>query len=232
MKLTKEEHEDGVAIFLEEDDKTFCLNFLGNLDLYWTLNTRDESTPKTFTITKENYAVYSLFVKLFDDIENINLFDEEDEFLPFYIETEEEKREYLEKRRRRNEEEKERYRKYNYSHYNELFNPIERKITWYSDETASKVANYVEITEGEDTYTLSFNQQPDIEGYLNDSKSEFHTSIRFRNSGSSYDPFNTIFMQMYNAMKDVDDVLDDGHQIHIEEYLYDQKLRLVRRENV
>jgi hypothetical protein len=28
---------------------------------------------------------------------------------------------------------------------------------------------------------------------------------------------------MYNDMHEVDDVLDNGHQIHLEEYLYEQK---------
>ncbi len=230
MKLTKEEHESGTAIFLEEGDKTLSFTFGGNLDLYWTLRTKNESASKTFTITKENYGVYRLFARLFSDIEDINIHSLEDEYLPFYIETEEEEREYLAKRAKEIEEEKEIYRKYNKAHYNDLFNPESRKITWYSDETASKVANYVEIIEGEETYTLLFHQQPDIEGYDRDFKSAFYTPIRFRNSGSSYDPFNIIFMRMYNDMKDVDDVLDYGHQLHMEEYLYNQQLKLVKKD--
>ena len=45
-------------------------------------------------------------------------------------------------------------------------------------------------------------------------------SIRFRNSGSRYEPFNICFMQMYNELKNYD---SNCHQIHIEEYLYKQK---------
>ena len=232
MKLTKEKTEHGINIFLEEEDRTLAITFGGNLDLYWTLRTRDESTPKTFTITKENYGIYRLFLELFSDIEIINIHDLDDEFIPFYIETEEEEREYLEQRRKEIEKEKEIYRRYNKAHYNELFNPEERKITWYSDETASKVANYVEIKEDDETFTLDFRQQKDIEGYDKDFKSAFYTPIRFRNSGSSYDPFNIVFMRMYNEMQNVDDVLDAGHQLHMEEYLYEQQLKLVKERKI
>lgn len=44
-------------------------------------------------------------------------------------------------------------------------------------------------------------------------------TIRFRNSGSRYNPFNINFMQMYNSLKEYD---PNNHQIHIEEYLYKQ----------
>ena len=57
-----------------------------------------------------------------------------------------------------------------------------------------------------------------------------YISVRFRNSGSRYVPFNIAFMDMYNDMKEVDDVTDKGHQLHIEEYLYETK-KLVKVKN-
>ena len=39
-----------------------------------------------------------------------------------------------------------------------------------------------------------------------------------------YDPFNCVFMKMYNNLCEIDDVKDYGHQIHMEEYLYERKL--------
>ena len=45
-------------------------------------------------------------------------------------------------------------------------------------------------------------------------------SVRFRNSGSRYEPYNFTFMNMYNGLCEYD---SDYHQIHIEEYLYHQK---------
>ena len=94
MRVVKEETEFGTRIDLEEEDRTLTFNFGGNLDLYWVIHTKDETTPKTFTITKENYGVYRLFARLFQDIDTINIFDNDDE-IPFYIETEEEERDYL-----------------------------------------------------------------------------------------------------------------------------------------
>ena len=35
-----------------------------------------------------------------------------------------------------------------------------------------------------------------------------------------YNPFNIIFMRMYENLKKIDDTHDYGHQIHMEEYLY------------
>ena len=46
--------------------------------------------------------------------------------------------------------------------------------------------------------------------------------IRFRNSGSRYMPFNAVFMRMFREMQNIDDVNDYGHQMHMEEYLYEK----------
>ena len=50
-------------------------------------------------------------------------------------------------------------------------------------------------------------------------------SVRIRNSGSRYEPFNIPFMSMYEKLKQCS---NDYHQIHIEEYLY-QKRRVKRK---
>lgn len=221
MKVTKEKGEFGLNIFLEEEGKRIAFTFRGNGDLYWTIHSkRAEENYNYFIITKENYAIYSLFEQLFFDIENINIFDEED--IPFYIEFEEETKEYLKTRKKDNEETKKKYRLFNCSNYNELFNDSSKTITWYSDETAHEVANVLKIKKEEDIFKLEFYIQPYTEGYDEDFHSSKSIPIRFRNSGSRYSPFNTIFMKMYNSMKEIDDVNDIGHQIHIEEYLYNK----------
>ena len=48
-------------------------------------------------------------------------------------------------------------------------------------------------------------------------------SIRFRNSGSRYNPFNIIFMKMFNKLQEYN---PEYHQIHIEELEYQKKLTL------
>ena len=67
---------------------------------------------------------------------------------------------------------------------------------------------------------------------LSDDNNEISSSyipIRFRNSGSFYNPFNVLFMRMHNKMKKIDDVNDIGHQIHIEEYLYNKQKNLLKK---
>lgn len=222
MKVTKEKSEFGINIFLEEGKKCLAFTFGGNGDLYWSIHNRSEGLDKdyshdSFIIIRENYGIYNLFEKLFLDIENINIFEDD---IPFYIDTEAEIREYLKERKERLEEDKKGYRLHNWSNYNTLFDADSKTITWYSDETSSKVSNFLKIKKEGDLFKVEFYIQPYIRGYDEDFYSSGYIPIRFRNSGSSYEPFNLVFMRMYNSMQEVDDVNDIGHQIHIEEYLY------------
>jgi len=231
MKLTKEYDTFGMNIHLEEGNKYITFSYRGNLDLYITYHNRDgeDTSPREFIITKENYSVFHLFEQLFIDIDTINIFGE-DEDIPFYIEDEKEKQQYLEEERKYREEQKMRYRKYNAAHYNDLYNPKTNTITWYSDETAHAVGNILTIKKEKEAFKLTFNIQEHIDGYDDDFHTAYYVPIRFRNSGSSYDPFNCIFIKMYNNMQEIDDIHDIGHQIHIEEYLYEQTLKLTKRK--
>lgn len=221
MKVIKHENEFGLIISFKELDKQFDVSFSGNGDLYWTFCSENVNDDNNFIITKENYEVYRLFEELFDDIENIKIFDDE-EYITFYLKTEEEKQEYIKNQKDEIEYEKNKYRLFNLLNYNELFDKENNTITWYSDETNHKVANILKIRKENELFELEFYIQPYIEGYDRDFNSLYHIPIRFRNSGSSYDPFNIVFMRMYEKMKQVDHVNDYGHQIHIEEYLYNQ----------
>lgn len=226
MKVIKSENQFGPIIIFDEESKFLRFTFGGNGDLYISFYSKKGNAETSFSITKENYGAYILFEQLFYDIENINIFDEN--YIPFYIETEEEKLEYLKRRKEEIEFEKKRYRMFNRSNYNELYDDDNKMITWYSDETAHEVANILKIKKNNDEYILQFFIQPHIDGYDED----FHTSnyipIRIRNSGSSYDPFNITFMKMYNKMKELDDVRDIGYQIHIEEYIYSKEKKLIK----
>lgn len=221
MKVIKQENEFGLIISFKELDKQFDVSFSGNGDLYWTIYSENVNDDNNFIITKENYEVYRLFEELFDDIENIKIFDDE-EYITFYLKTEEEKQEYIKNQKDEIEYEKNKYRLFNLSNYNELFDKENNTITWYSDETNHEVANILKIRKESKSFELEFYIQPYIEGYDRDFNSLYHIPIRFRNSGSSYDPFNIVFMRMYEKMKQVYDINDYGHQIHIKEYLYNQ----------
>lgn len=216
MQVIKYENEFGLIISFQELGKRLDISFGGNLDLYWTIYSKNESDCHDFIITKENYEVYKLFEELFDDIKNIKIYTET--VIPFYIETEEERQDYLNEV----EYEKSKYRLYNCSNYNELFDKENSIITWYSDETNHEVANILKIKKEKESFRLEFFIQPHKKEYDRDFNSLNYISIRFRNSGSSYEPFNVIFMRMYEKMKQIDDVSDNGHQIHMEEYLYNQ----------
>ena len=220
MKVIKYENEFGLIISFQELDKQFDVSFGGNGDLYWTIRSNNTNVDNNFIITKENYKLYRLFEELFNDIENIKIFDEE--YIPFYLETEEEKQEYLKNRQDEIEYEKNKYRLFNHSNYNELFDKENNTITWYSDETSHKVSNILKIKKENESFVLEFFIQPYKEDYDRDFNSLNYIPIRFRNSGSVYDPFNVVFMRMYQKMKEIDDINDYGHQIHIEEYLYSQ----------
>lgn len=202
---------------LSKDDKKLSFIYGGNLDLYWAINSRNDDM--SFEITKENYKVYSLFEQLYDDIENINFH----ETMPFYVNSLEEFTRY----NKDIEEDKKRYREYNFSHYKELFNKNKNQIVWYSDETNPKVANYFILRKLEDKFIVEFHTQEYVDGYDRECNHEGSISVRISNSGSHYDPFNIMFMTMFNQFKNVDDVEDEFHQYHIEEYMYEsQKLSL------
>ena len=71
---------------------------------------------------------------------------------------------------------------------------------------------------------MDFFVQPYIEGYNSDFYSSIYIPIRFRNSGSSYHPFNVIFMRMYNNMKNLDDV-NYGHQLYFDGISNNEKIK-------
>lgn len=91
------------------------------------------------------------------------------------------------------------------------------------DETGFEVANKVQIKKLNDKILIEFSTQSYIEGYEKENNILGMIGIRFRNSGNRYDPFNIIFMRMFMELQLVDDIVDYGHQIHIEEYLYEQE---------
>ncbi|MBE6158009.1 MAG: hypothetical protein E7160_04370 [Firmicutes bacterium] len=75
--------------------------------------------------------------------------------------------------------------------------------------------NVLKISKEEDKYKLEF--------IFNNSKDKFmNHSIRIRNSGSKYHPFNIVFMNFFRSLQEYD---PEYHQMYIEEYVYKKKLR-------
>ena len=180
MELVKRKTDWGTDVCLIDTDKTLKFEFGGDGDLYWTIikkigpndKVKYESTM-SFEITKDEYNIYKLFEKLFDDIENVTF--------------------------EKTKKAKELYTKKNYARYSELCDRENHIITWYSDEEYHEITEILKITKGE-TFKLDFILQ-DI--------SRFYSgiiSIRFRNSGSRYSPFNCVFMDMYNKLIDLEQI--------------------------
>ena len=89
-------------------------------------------------------------------------------------------------------------------------------IEWYSDELPKEIASKLTIKKENETFKVLFEKsKKEQDGFL------ITYSIRFRNSGSRYNPFNISFMNMYNELKKYD---PNYYQIHIEEWLYKQKV--------
>ena len=89
-------------------------------------------------------------------------------------------------------------------------------IEWYSDELPIDITSKLTIKKEEETFKVIFEKSKKSQDGI------FITyTIRFRNSGSRYDPFNIPFMRMYGELKEYD---PNNHQIDFEECLYKQKI--------
>ena len=206
VEINKEKDANGYDKFkITTDDGSFNIMFGGNLDLYWSYwpkeNIIDWPLFKTFTITKENYFLYQKVAELYIRIK---------EQKPYPKIEKDEYDNYLE------ELDLKEFAKEDYS-YEKLFQ--DDIIKWYSDDAPLEEASRIEIKKLEETYTITF--------YQGKEEYNFPTfSVRFRNSGSRYHPYNFTFMNMYNALSEYD---LNYHQIHIEEYLYSKKLQKLKK---
>lgn len=209
VEINKDKDTNGYDKFkITTDEGNFNIMFGGNLDLYWSYwpkeNIRDWPLFKTFTITKENYFLYQKADELYIRIKERRPYQkaEKDDYATFLEELD---------LGTLNETSKIDYA------YEKLFQ--DDIIKWYSDDAPLEEASRVEIEKIEDAYTITF--------YQGKEEYDFPTyTVRFRNSGSRYHPYNFTFMNMYNSLSEYD---PNYHQIHIEEYLYNKKLQKIKK---
>ena len=200
LEIKKCKNGHGYDVFdIITDDGTFEISYENNLDLYWRYiytNSIDKvENIKTFKITKENYYLYCLFLELYNAIKEKKPY----KTFPNYV----------------GEDLRNKKLKY-YGGY-ELYK--DNTITWYSDDFAEFAnASNFSIKKVKDYFLVIFTK----------SKTEefngcyFPTySVRIRNSGSRFDPFNNTFMGMYHKLREYN---PEYHQIHIEEYLYKKRV--------
>lgn len=234
MEVIKQKSEVGTydICIKESDEKSLALVWGGNGDLYWLLDdlkeidVKDDPMYDSFNITKENYALYSLFEELYDDLMQGRIYLPE-QHMNTNVEdlTEEEK------------EEVERFNAYEIEHAaleNEDIKQSRRYqlltadnvVTWYSDEEQRSHAEIVRISKQEDSILLEFIRQTkkDDQGQT---RLPGYYSIRFRTSGSTYTPCDLVFTRHFLKMQEYD--FDAPQQIHIEELLYAQKQKKKKR---
>ena len=209
VETNKTKDADGYDRFkIITDTGSFDIMFGGNLDLYWSYwpeeDFEDWPLSKTFTITKENYFLYQKIDELYKNIKEQRPYPKTD------------KDDYTSFLKELNSSNSNESKKIDYA-YEKLFqNSI---IKWYSDDMPLENASSLEIKKQEDIYSITFFQGKE--------EYDFPTySVRFRNSGSRYHPYNFAFMNMYNSLSEYD---PNYHQIHIEEYLYTKKLQKLKK---
>ena len=212
LNVTKQKTEHGHYFTFDNGEYEFIIFFGGNLDLYWSIDNKDfislqDDVPaKSFNITKENYYIYALFEKLYEDIKNCNIYTLG--YFDFWnAETIADIQNIIKDHESSNNNLKK------YEGYKDLFQ--DNIINWHSDEFPYDSASFVTIEKQDESFIVTFHKSK---------KEDFRFltyAIRFRNSGSRYKPFNMAFMKMYQELINYE---PDYHQIHIEEYLYQKKL--------
>ena len=187
-------------IWIKKDNKQLKIMYCGNLDLYFSMSDGEmipykQSVSKYFDITKENYQIYSAFDTLYNNIIAGKPFGKDSD-----------NTKYIDR-----------------FQYYKLVDE-DKNITWVSDDGPEDIEDKVTISKlDEDTYRLLFNRN---ELDLSDGiKSSTSISVRFRNSGSRYSPFNCAFMLMFQELQSLD---PKYHQIHYEEVEYAKKLEKKR----
>ena len=206
VEIKKTKDVEGYDRFkITTENGSFDIMFGGNLDLYWYYwpeeNYKDWPLAKTFTISKENYFIYQKLDELYKNIKEQKPYQSKDENVSTVFDSS----------KLINESPSAQY-----SYKNLFQNGI---IKWYSDDAPLEEASMLEIKSQEDKYIITFHQGKEDFGFPT-------YVIRFRNSGSRYEPYNFAFMNMYNSLSEYN---PNYHQIHIEEYLYNKKLQKLKK---
>ena len=101
----------------------------------------------------------------------------------------------------------------------------DKRIVWISDDGPFESQDRLVISRNDEyTYRLTF-IRTDV-ATPHESKNPFGISIRFRNSGSQYDPFNFYFMDMYNRLQDI--YIGEYRQMYLPELEYKEHIKTLK----
>lgn len=91
-------------------------------------------------------------------------------------------------------------------------------IKWSSDDYAENIGASFELKKVDNKFVITFNRGSIEKQFLPD---KYCISVRLRNSGSLYEPFNTNFMRLYHELCDLD--LD---QMYIDEIMELKRIKI------
>ena len=216
-------HNTG-TIYLTRGTKKLAISFAGNLDLYFTLSNYENDS--TFIIGKDNYPVYLIFTKLYQEIISGKVY-------PFNKEEILKKSELLNLDYHEELQENEEFYEEDLMHFRYIAKKTglvkDNIITWASDEYPLEIAPLFKIKKENDNYIFKFfnnnynsNFPYSDDFFLKQMQHNNEIYVRIRMSGSRYDPYNACFMHIYNPLMELR--LSKYKQISIEEYLIDQEL--------
>ena len=173
--IVKTYERDYHSIEIENEDGFFIIEFCPNLDLYWRYVLKNRSIREVDSCVFEcgkGDELYNSFYRLYDSI----ISD-----MPYkYSELDFSK--------------DERYRKVEEWNSAEAIELVKDDvITWISDDSDNGEPSKVSIEKLEDRIRITFYRNKPMFGRMG-------FFVRFRNSGSSYRPFNTSFMIHYREL--------------------------------
>lgn len=193
INLIKSTNSFGYNTYILKDrDKNLIIDFtnVGDLFIYLILSHKSLPINNTFTITKENYFIYNLFLELYTSIKNRTPYTNSKIF---------------------KDNDKIKYQKIPTHNKSPFHDNI---IDWYSDDSPNEFASRLIIEKKPNSFNLTITENTEF--YID------RHSVRIRNSGSKYNPYNVAFMSLYHNLEDYP-YNYPYHQIHIEEYLYQQR---------
>ncbi|MDD3048693.1 MAG: hypothetical protein PHQ89_01715 [Bacilli bacterium] len=206
LEITKKLAEHGYYFIITTEEGSFEISYEGNLDLYWANkysgSILDQPASKSFTITKENYYLYTLFNELYQNVKKCNVFTLEEIDIAFCADKEEINEKRLEK-----EKLNQRLKKGEEYNQERLFQ--NEVIEWRCDDFSYEEASILKIKKENNAFIVIFEKSKQKQ---TDVKATY--SVRISNSGSRYNPFNILFMKMYNSLLNYE---PKTHEPHIEE---------------
>lgn len=194
IEIIKEKSETktyDIRLIINEDVHMDIL-YGGTGDIYWIYDNlkminvpiKEDPMNETFQITKKDQDIYHIFNELYEDLINCQIYyPDKCNFLPGY-----------------NEQEEKRCFELNQSikqspRYNKLVK--DGIITWYSDEEYHSNAEIVQISKKDEIINIKFIRQSKRDD-LGQLRMPGYYSIRFRMSGSTYEPCGIVFWRHFD----------------------------------